>query len=118
MVTYFKSINCPDSEFYQPDEDVIFFNEQYVQGEFIVMFDECSQLNNGKTGRGGGGEEWIHGYIIPLHKKGDINNHEQYRGITLLSIIKFTELLCSENKTTVINLSMYICKSFEPRTLI
>ena len=29
------------------------------------------------------------------------------------NIIKFTELLCSENKTTVINMSMYICKSFE-----
>ena len=30
-------------------------------------------------------EEWTNGYIIPLHKKGDINNHKYYRGITLLS---------------------------------
>jgi len=61
--TYFKYINSPDYEFYQPEEDVIVFNERYVQGEFIVMFDElnasisndeilkaCSQVNNGKSG--------------------------------------------------------------------
>ena len=33
------------------------------------------------------------------------------------NIIKFTKLLCSENKTTVINMSMYICKSFELRDI-
>jgi len=130
FATYFKSINSPDSEFYQPEEDVIVFNERYVQGEFIVMFDElnasisndeilkaCSQVNNGKSGGpdkflneflkygidcflpcvnrlfnkifdlGNFPEEWTHGYIIPLHKKGDINNHENYRGITLLSTL-------------------------------
>jgi len=29
---------------------------------------------------------WTEGYIIPLHKKGDINSPENYRGITLLSV--------------------------------
>ena len=37
---YFKSINDPDSVFYQADEDILFFNERYVNGEIHVMFGE------------------------------------------------------------------------------
>ena len=29
--------------------------------------------------------KWTEGFIVPLHKKGDINQVEHYRGITLLS---------------------------------
>ena len=29
--------------------------------------------------------KWTEGFIVPLHKKGDINQVENYRGITLLS---------------------------------
>lgn len=32
-------------------------------------------------------EEWAEGFIIPLHKKGNLNNVENYRGITLLSAL-------------------------------
>ena len=32
-------------------------------------------------------EEWSEGYIIPLHKKGSINEVENFRGITLLSTL-------------------------------
>ena len=32
-------------------------------------------------------KEWSLGEIIPLHKKGNINNVENYRGITLLSTL-------------------------------
>ncbi|XP_060553306.1 myosin-8-like, partial [Ruditapes philippinarum] len=30
-------------------------------------------------------EQWTEGFIVPLHKKGDINDPSNYRGITLLS---------------------------------
>ena len=42
-------------------------------------------------------ETWSEGYVIPLHKKGSINEAENYRGITLLSTIGklFTRVLNS-----------------------
>ena len=30
----------PNDRFYQPDEDILYFNERYVQGELQVMFEE------------------------------------------------------------------------------
>ena len=39
----FKAINDPGNRFFQIDEDVLFFNEQYLRWEFQIMFDE---LNN------------------------------------------------------------------------
>ena len=40
-------------------------------------------------------EAWAGGFIVPIHKKGDINQVENYRGITLLSTIGklFTRIL-------------------------
>ena len=32
-------------------------------------------------------EGWSEGYIIPLHKKGSINEVENFRGITFLSTL-------------------------------
>jgi len=59
---YFKSINDPDTHFYQPDEDILYFNERYLNEEFQVMFDDlnieisqdeikkaCKSLKNGKS---------------------------------------------------------------------
>ena len=59
---YFKSVNDPQSVFFQPDEDILYFNERYLNGELQVMFDElnspisveeikkaCATLNNGKS---------------------------------------------------------------------
>ena len=40
---------------------------------------------------------WTEGYIVPIHKKGSINNVDNYRGITLLSTLGklFTRILNS-----------------------
>ena len=58
----FKSINDPNSSFYQPDEDILFFEDRYLNGELNIMFDEssvpfsdqevmnaCKQIHNGKS---------------------------------------------------------------------
>ena len=39
---YFRAINNPDDHFYQADEDIIFFNERYLNGEYQVMFNELN----------------------------------------------------------------------------
>ena len=49
--------------FFQPDEDILYFNERYLGGELNIMFEElnniittheikkcCKKLNNGKSG--------------------------------------------------------------------
>jgi len=36
--TYFKAANDPESIFYQPDDDVLYFNDRYLNGELDVMF--------------------------------------------------------------------------------
>ena len=37
---YFQAVSDPNDRFYQPDEDILYFNERYVKGEFQVMFEE------------------------------------------------------------------------------
>ena len=41
---YFQSISDPNDRFYQPDEDILYFNERYMQGELQVMFEELNLL--------------------------------------------------------------------------
>ena len=61
MADYFKSIYDPETVFFQPDEDILLFNEIYLQGELqciskelnvSIQYDEvlkaCKQL---KTNR-------------------------------------------------------------------
>ena len=36
--TYFKSAYDSESIFYQPDDDVLYFNDRYLNGELDVMF--------------------------------------------------------------------------------
>ena len=39
---YFRAVNNPEDRFYNPDEDVIYFNERYERNEFSVMFEELN----------------------------------------------------------------------------
>ena len=127
---YFKAVNNPDDPFFQPDEDVLYFNERFLNKETQVMFDELNviitveeirrsiyQLKNGRSGGpdkflneffihgssvllpylyslfnkilnlGYFPESWSEGYIIPLHKKGKLDDVNNFRGITLLSVL-------------------------------
>lgn len=45
--------------------------------------------------------KWTEGIIIPLHKKGDVNNVFNYRGITLLSC--FSKLFTSVLRNRIID---------------
>ena len=60
---YFKSINNPDSVFFQPDEDILYFQQRFLDSEIQVMFSvldvevirkeiikSIRQLKNGKSG--------------------------------------------------------------------
>ena len=127
---YFKAINNPEDAFFQLDEDGIYFQERFLDGEVQVMFSELDveitreeilkaikQLKSEKSGgpdhllneffihgqhvllpclhslfnkllrAGHFPKLWAEGHIVPLHKKGDINNVNNYRGITLLSVL-------------------------------
>ena len=127
---YFKAINNPEDAFFQLDEDGIYFQERFLDGEVQVIFSELDveikreeilkaikQLKSGKSGgpdhllneffihgqhvllpclhslfnkllrAGHFPKLWAEGHIVPLHKKGDINNVNNYRGITLLSVL-------------------------------
>ena len=39
---YFKAVNNPEDRFFQPDEDILYFNERYVNSEIQIMFDELN----------------------------------------------------------------------------
>ena len=49
----------------------------------------------GKIWSGGIPEEWITAIVVPLHKKGDVNERKNYRGISLLATAYklYTEIL-------------------------
>jgi len=69
----FKAINDPDSVFYQPDKDVVFFNDSYFNGELDVMFSKLNvpfcvdeivkawtKLNSGKSA---GSDYWLNEFF-------------------------------------------------------
>ena len=69
-------------------------NEFLIHGRQILVLTIC-KLFNKIYDMSYFPEEWAEGYIIPLHKKGSANDVENYRGITLLSILGklFTRVL-------------------------
>ena len=61
-------------------------NEFFIHGKYIlsttllILFNKLFSL-------GYFPKAWSEGFVIPLHKKGSINEVENYRGITLLSVL-------------------------------
>ena len=135
---YFKAINNPEDPFFQADDDILYYNERFLNEEAQVMFDELnvditsneiqkaiSQLKQNRSGGPDGflneffihgatellpyllelfnkilivgyfPEVWSEGYIVPIHKKGKLDDINNFRGITLLSTLGklFTRIL-------------------------
>ena len=69
-------------------------NEFFIYGSRTLTPTLC-KLFNQIFDKGHFPEQWSEGYIVPLHKKGSINNTDNYRGITLLSVLGklFTRIL-------------------------
>ena len=42
FIEHFQAISDPNDRFYQPEEDILYFNERYVQGKLQVMFEELN----------------------------------------------------------------------------
>ncbi|MCG7867658.1 MAG: reverse transcriptase family protein, partial [Candidatus Thiodiazotropha taylori] len=61
-------------------------NEFLIHGRNVLVPTLCNLFNKIYE-YGYFPEAWSEGYIIPLHKKGSINEVENYRGITLLSTL-------------------------------
>ena len=61
-------------------------NEFLIHGKHILMPSILLLFNTIFT-NGYFPASWSDGYIIPLHKKGSINNVDNYRGITLLNVL-------------------------------
>ena len=61
-------------------------NEFFIHGKQVLVPILCSLFNK-VFEYGFFPEEWSEGYIVPLHKKGNLNDVENYSGITLLSAL-------------------------------
>ena len=61
-------------------------NEMFIHSKNVLVPTLCNLFNKlfeiGKFP-----DDWFEGYVIPLHKKGNANEVENYRGITLLSTL-------------------------------
>ena len=71
---YFKAINNPPDPFFAPDEDILYFNERYVNDEFSIMFEELKlnfsqneilqSIKQLKTNKSGGPDKIINEFFI------------------------------------------------------
>ena len=71
---YFRAINNPDYQFFQPADDIIDFNERFLNSEIQVMFDELNTVITEeeirkaifllKNGRSGGPDKLLNEFFI------------------------------------------------------
>jgi len=87
----------------------MYINEFFIHGKnvilpnLLVLFNKIFEL-------GYFPDSWSEGYIVPLHKKGSVNEVNNYRGITLLSTLGklFTRVLNNRLGEWAENYSVYI----------
>ena len=66
--------------------DDLLINELFVHGKYILV-PYLTNLLNYSFESGIFPSTWTEGLLVPLHKKGNYNNAENFRGITLLSVL-------------------------------
>ena len=74
FLDYFKAVNNPDDPFYQADEDILEFNERFVNSENEMLFAELDRnitdaeirksIKQLKTGKSGGPDKLINEFLI------------------------------------------------------
>lgn len=92
LSTYVKSVQqLNNNKSGGPD---LYLNELFKHGKYVLS-SYLLLLFNKIFEKGYFPEAWTEGFVIPLHKKGNINDVNNYRGITLLSTLGklFTRLL-------------------------
>ena len=87
----------------------MFINEFFIHGKHMLS-PVLLQLFNKAFDLGYFPQTWTEGYIIPLHKKGNVNDVNNYRGVTLLSTLGklFTRLLNNRLCEWAENYSVYV----------
>ena len=84
-------------------------NEFFIHGRDILL-PHLQTLFNILLNKGYFPFTWTEGYIVPIHKKGSVNEVDNYRGITLLSTMGklFTRILNNRLMDWAENYSVYI----------
>ena len=84
-------------------------NEFFIHGEHLLL-PYIETIFNVILNTGYFPSEWAVGEIVPLHKKGSLNNVDNYRGITLLSAFGklFTRVLNNRLTEWAEEYSMYV----------
>ena len=75
------------------------------------LIDYLGRLFNVVFNKGYFPEKWTDGFIIPLHKKADINQVDNYRGITLLSTLGKLFRHVLNNRLRDWAVILYLCRS-------
>ena len=72
----------------------LLLNEFFIHGKKTLLPYLCTLFNK-VFNSGYFPQSWSEGFVIPLHKKGSVNDKNNYRGITLLSTLGklFTRIL-------------------------